>query len=199
MPRFRPECSILSYCMSRQQKLITTSCILASLAAGCTSPEAMQKSRATIVVFPHTSPKVAVASEYVTLNPGDSAVVQVWARLPRNHTGIWMTARSTLRFSIPPRQQWTDWVIQTDGGGYSHGPLPIIQERFASTKPLPSENWFALLGAIDGARSSPLLIGGNGGVIDFHDTGELVLFANDARSFYWNNFGRLQVIVTRLH
>jgi hypothetical protein len=184
--------------MSRQQKRIMTGCILTSLVAGCASPEAIQKSRAT-VVFPHTSPKVVVDSECTALNPGDSAVVQVWARLPRNHTGIWVTGGSAVRFSIPPRQQWTDWVIQTDGGGYPHGPIPFLQERFASTKPLPGENWFALVGAIEGSPSSPFLIGGKGRVVDFSDTGELVLFANDARSFYGNNFGRLQVIVTRLH
>jgi hypothetical protein len=137
---------------------------------------------------------------------GDSAVVEIWARPRANHTKIFVKKGSKYSFVVPPGQIWTDWFIGTDANGYPHGPLPFIQEAFRSTKPFPDKNWFLLTGAIDRPEHAPFPIGGNpvgtpvGTPVERKMTsnGELILFANDAKSFYWNNFGRIQVIITRV-
>jgi hypothetical protein len=73
-----------------------------------------------------------------------------------------------------------------------------VQELFRGCKPLPSKNWFALAGAIDNPINFPFVIGEGEKTVPMPATGELVLFANDANGFYWNNFGSLLVAITRL-
>jgi hypothetical protein len=155
----------------------------------------MQKTEMA-VVFRRDSVPTIVHSGNVILEPGESAVVEVWSRRPANKTRIRVTRGMQLRFLVPANQAWTDWFIHAEACGYPHGPLSFIQELLASTKPLPTENWFALSGAIGSPDDYPFLIGGKPVVVTMKGSGELVLFANDARNFYWNNFGRIQVVIT---
>jgi hypothetical protein len=109
-----------------------------------------------------------------------------------------VTEGTSYRFLVPEGQTWTDWFISCGANGKPHSALSFIQERFRLTKPLPDENWFALVGAVDRPQHKPFLIGTGAFACPMPATGELILFANDARCFYWNNFGRIQVIVTRI-
>lgn len=160
------------------------------------------KQSETIVTFRRSAPEISTNSKTVDLSVGDSAVVEIWAKSPANHTNIVVKEGSKYRFVVPPGQIWTDWFIGTDANGYSRGPLPFIQEAFRSTKPLPNKNWFLLAGAIDRPEHAPFAIGGNPegtpAEMEMKSSGELIFFANDAKSFSWNNFGRIQVIVTRV-
>jgi hypothetical protein len=159
-----------------------------------------------IVIFRQSTPEISPIGQTVTLSLGDSAVVEVWAKSPANHTNIRVQKGSKIRFVVPPGQIWNDWFVGTDANGYHRGPLPFIQEAFRSAKFLPDSNWFLLAGAIDRPENAPFPIGGNpagtpvGTPVEreMPSSGELILFANDAKSFYWNNFGRIQVIVTRV-
>jgi hypothetical protein len=164
------------------------------------------KEAKAIIIFRQSTPEIPTKAQTVVLSLGDSVVVEVWAKSPANHTNIQVQKGSKYRFVVPPGQIWTDWFVGTDANGYSHGPLPFIQEAFRSRKLLPDSNWFVLTGAIDRPENAPFAIGGNpaGTPIgtpvqrEMTSSGELILFANDAKSFYWNNFGRIQVIVTRV-
>jgi hypothetical protein len=171
--------------------------ILAGFFLTFASCSAMKESEA-IVTFRRSAPEIATNSKNIDLSVGDSAVVEIWARLRANHTRIFVKKGSKYSFVVPPGQIWTDWFVRTDARGYPHGPLPLIQEAFRSTKPLPNENWFLLIGAIDRPERAPFCIGGTPVVRQMKSSGELVLLANDAKAFYWNNFGRLQVIITRV-
>jgi hypothetical protein len=156
------------------------------------------KQSGTAVLFRRSAPELSSNAKNVALSVGDSAVVEIWARRRANHTQIVVKEGSQYSFVIPSGQIWTDWFIRTDANGYPHGPLPIIQEAFRSTKPLPDDNWFLLAGAINRPDHTPFPIGGNPVEKRMPSNGELILFANDAKLFYWNNFGRIQVIITRL-
>ena len=151
------------------------------------------------IVFRKSEPHTLTSTELVKLSVGDSAVVEVWARPRVNHTKIAVVEGTGYRFHVPEGQTWTDWFIRCGANGYSHSALSFMQDRFRSTKPLPDKNWFALVGAIDSPQRKPFLIGTGAFVCPMPGTGELILFANDARCFYWNNFGRIQVVVTRIH
>jgi hypothetical protein len=177
---------------STQMKWILAGSFLAF--AGCS---AMKESEA-IVTFRRSTPEIAINSKNIELSVGDSAVVEIWARPRANHTGILVKKGSKYSFVVPPGQIWTDWFVRTNAEGYPHGPLSFIQEAFRSTKPLPNKNWFLLIGAIDRPERAPFSIGGTRVVRRMTCSGELVLFANDAKAFYWNNFGRIQVIITRV-
>lgn len=168
---------------------------------GCLSPDKIKESQTTVLFRRDLAPTV-VKRGPINLRVGDSALVEVWARLPANATRIAVTPGMRLQFLIPPGQVWTDFYIQTDALGYPHGPLALVQECFAPTKPLPDKNWFALTGAYDHPNCFPFVIGRCGEkpvTVCVEHSGELVLSPNDARSFYWNNFGRIQVVITRLN
>jgi hypothetical protein len=119
------------------------------------------KQSETVVIFRRSAPELSTNSKNVEFSVGDSAVVEIWARLRANHTKIVVKEESKYSFVVPPSQIWTDWFIGTDANGYPHGPLPFIQESFRSTKPLPDKNWFLLIGAIDRPERAPFCIGGN--------------------------------------
>jgi hypothetical protein len=177
-------------------------CILAGSFLTIASCSAIKQPE-TIVTFRRAAPEISTYSKTVDLSVGDSAVVEIWAKLRGNHTKIAVKEGSKYSFVVPANQIWTDWFIGTDANGYSHGPLPFVQEAFSSTKPFPNKNWFLLIGAIDRPECAPFYIGGGipvgtPVVKQMKSSGELILFANDAKSFYWNNFGRIQVIVTRV-
>ena len=169
--------------------------------AGCVSPEKIKQSETT-VLFHRGSTPTLVERGPIKLTVGESALVEVWSRLPANETRIAVAPGMEFRFLVPPGQVWTDFYVTKGASGYRRGPLAFIQERFASTKPLPDENWFCLVGAFNQPECFPFAIrtdNENPATITVHHFGQLVLFANDARSFYWNNFGRIQVVITRLN
>ena len=61
----------------------------------------------------------------------------------------------------------------------------------------PSQQWFALIGAIDQDPSTQFLIGTG---CDYRPprSGKLTCFANDVLGFYWNNKGQLELTVERV-
>jgi hypothetical protein len=185
---------ILGYLAKGRYTLVQAFFITATFAASQVA-EASEGS----IVFRKSEPHATTDSELIKLSVGDSAVLEVLAKFPINHTRIALIEGRSYRFVVPRRQIWTDWFISCDADGYSHSALSIIQERFRSTKPLPNQNWFALVGAVDNRYRTPFLIGTGALVCSVPASGELVLFANDAKCFYWNNFGRIQVVVTRVY
>jgi hypothetical protein len=171
--------------------------VLTGFFLAITSFSAMSQSEA-IVIFRRSAPEVMTDRATVYLSVGDSAVVEVWAKSQANHTKIAVKQGSKYRFVVPSGQVWTDWFIRSDANGYPHGPLPFLQEAFQATKPLPDKNWFLLVGAIDRPENATFAIGGKPIEVLMNSSGGLILFANDSKWFYWNNFGRIQVIVTRV-
>ena len=67
---------------------------------------------------------------------------------------------------------------------------------FGHRKRIPTENWFALIGAIDCKSNTAFLIGKKR-EIRVKTAGELTCFANDMSSMYWNNWGHVELIVKR--
>ena len=150
------------------------------------------------MIFPASKPAVAGGPADISdLDIGDSAVFQVQARICANPTFLRVTKGTQYQFFVPPGQRWTDLFIGTDANGYANSPISCIQDLFRGLKPLPEKNWFALAGAIDRPRNAPFLIGNDRNPIVMKADGQLILFANDAAGFYWNNFGSLLVAITR--
>lgn len=134
----------------------------------------------------------------MALAVGQTAVVNVRAHFNANHTNLKVTSGNFYQFSVPPNQVWNDFYIVSSAKGYQKSVIWFIQDFFRGLKPLPEENWFALAGAIDSPENSPFLIGESTKPISMKASGERILFANDAKGFYWNNFGSLLVAFTRV-
>ena len=150
------------------------------------------------VIFPASRPALSAPAAVGMLTVGDSAIIHVKARLSVNRTHLRVNQGTRYQFLVPPCQSWTDFFISINADGYRRGPTWFVQELFRGFKPLPQKNWFALAGAIDRPTKFPFLIGCGTNAIPMDASGELVLFANDAAGFYWNNFGSIIVAITRL-
>jgi hypothetical protein len=150
------------------------------------------------LIFLASKPVIGGPGDVYTLAVGDSAVVQVRAHIPANQTYLRVTQGTRYQFLAPRHQLWIDFFIRATEDGYWRGPIWFIQELFRGLKPLPAKNWFALAGAIDHPTNFPFLIGGETEPISVGASGDLILFANDAKGFYWNNLGSLMVAITRV-
>ena len=64
-------------------------------------------------------------------------------------------------------------------------------------KHLPGEKWMALGAAIGETDSSAFLVGNSARHI-MDAEGEITCFANDAKGFFWDNFGYLWIFIFRV-
>lgn len=156
------------------------------------------KASAPPLIFLASNPVAGRPETTLTLAVGDSAVVQVRAHLPVNQTHLKVMQGTRYQFIVPPCQFWIDFFIRATAAGYRRSPIWFTQELFRGLKPLPTNNWFALVGAIDHPNNCPFLVGEETEPISMQANGMLILFANDAKGFYWNNFGSLLVAITRV-
>jgi hypothetical protein len=127
------------------------------------------------------------------LAPGVPVEVTIRAHELWNRTGVAIEASATYLFEVRGDQHWFDFWIETDADGYSRWWLKLVE----GLRRVPTANWFALIGTLDGSLESAWVIG-RGGQYTATASGELVCFANDIDSMYWNNWGALVLTVTRL-
>jgi hypothetical protein len=86
---------------------------------------------------------------------------------------------------------WWDLLKRCEADGYTSS----YMRHYDKWKRSKSNNWFALMGSIN--RDEGFLIGKNNKII-FQNAGLLDCYANDVNGFYWNNFGKITLRVTRI-
>jgi hypothetical protein len=131
-----------------------------------------------------------------SLAPGQSVAVRVSSRRTDQSTGLVVAAGE--RYSIVPDacHRWVDFFIPCTAAGYMTQWTEWYMRGFECKKPLPYRPWLALVGRIGDCHLKAFLIGTNWAGTANHG-GELFLFANDAKGWYWNNFGEMPVTITR--
>ena len=113
-----------------------------------------------------------------------------------NHTELLVSPGET--YSIQPQKgRWVDWFIPSGPAGY-HTPWT---DRFKSKLRNPRAPFFALMVTVgdDDAGSRVVATPEHPCLARFEPSkqGELTFFANDLRGWYWNNWGAIEVQVTR--
>jgi len=112
------------------------------------------------------------------------------------HTGFRLAQSASYRITVPRGQVWTDWWVENDPNGHAtllQKPLrPYL--RFPPSRD-PRADFFTLIGTIGESLEHAFVIGA--GPCDFQApiSGELVCFANDLWSFYWNNRGSMRLTI----
>lgn len=169
--------------------------VFTAIFVGCAGPV---RTPSIVVRFNQlAAPEVIPVGTTTRLNVGESAIVPIWSRNPANSTELHVSPGELYRFFVLPDQTWTDWFITCQSDGYQTHTSLSPQELAQSSKILPVQNWFVLCGAIDRPGVSTFVIGRVcTRLID--RGGKLILFANDATFAYWNNFGKIWVLVTRI-
>ncbi len=125
------------------------------------------------------------------------ATITIRAREQWNETRIHVEPGE--RYVLAATGAWTDFFIRTDANGYETDDAPrAVREflrRFEPRRRVPGERWFCLIGAV-GRDGRPFQIGtGREWVVPPGEAGELLCFANDVPSAYWNNFGAVRLTI----
>jgi hypothetical protein len=102
-----------------------------------------------------------------------------------------LTVERGQKFHFKAIGTWIDLYIPSTADG-SNKPF---MARFNQKKRSPSDNWLALMGSVD--KGTQFLIGSEK-IIEFNESGHLFFFANDIKGFYWNNFGKIILKISRI-
>src|SRR5687768_140660 len=131
------------------------------------------------------------------IEPTTPRSATIRARRDWNSTGITVMAGHT--YQLEATGKWTDLIITRDANGYATDEAPFLSRaslrKHEARRRMPHENWFVLVGGIDRDHTTTFRIG-TGCVYVAPRTGELTCFANDDPSFYWNNWGSIELMVT---
>jgi hypothetical protein len=136
------------------------------------------------------APQLATRPRHPVLERGERASACVQARLPWNHTCIWLESGGEYR--ITAEGDWWDAGNKygPPGGGNPH----IKWMEFLRRK--PDQPWFKLICALD-SRKRELFAYDAEQPYRAKASGELLCFANDVPFFYFNNTGVIQITVER--
>jgi hypothetical protein len=127
------------------------------------------------------------------LNVGEQVKVPVAARPGWNDTGVDVVEGQELDFVSTGI--WWDFFVPCGPGGHPSPSWHLLLRLVGPLRRAPTENWFALIGAVGPADQ--FLIG-TGRRQRMPATGRLRCYANDVRRFYWNNWGSIQLTITRI-
>lgn len=130
------------------------------------------------------------------LSPGQSIEVTISSRCKRESTGLSVTAKQEYSIITNPHDWWVDFFIPCTAAGYMKPWTEWYMRGFEGEKPLPNRPWLALSGSVGPLPSTAFLVSTNWNGSPKTD-GELFLFSNDAKGWYWNNFGSVRVTITR--
>jgi hypothetical protein len=89
-------------------------------------------------------------------------------------------------------ERWYDLYVRSSALGYFNPLALLAGMRVKNTK------CYCLCGAYDRQDKTGFRIGLEKTIQIAEDFEELNFFANDTKHFYWNNFGRITIQVTRL-
>ncbi len=117
---------------------------------------------------------------------GESRTVEICSRPLWNQTDIQLIPGS---YEMKARGTWVDFYIPCGPNGY--------RKIFPGTLRFPNASIFALIGAIGMDEANRFVIGEHLR-IDISGIGELCCYANDLLGWYWNNWGKLTLTVSRL-
>ncbi|MGK6351570.1 hypothetical protein [Parapedobacter sp. DT-150] len=123
------------------------------------------------------------------LSVNQSMLIRVDAKQPWNPTGLVVITEETYEFVSKGR--WKEFVIKTDAAGHSS----FFKRPFNRYKRYRQAKWLSLIGSIDKTHDFEI---GKSKVITMPFTGVLYLFANDIPNWYFNNSGKISLLIKRL-
>jgi len=167
-----------------------------ALAAGLSSCVSADK-QPVMFPIPYGRESPATTAGPIKLARGESILAEVYSRNPQGHTGIAVAAGERYSFATLPGENWVDFYIGCSADGYQSHPFFSPQELAKKDKILPDQNWFVLCGDINHVKNDPFPIGTRCDHT-MRESGELILFANDATFAYGNNWGAVWVLITRI-
>ena len=153
-----------------------------------------------IVIFMMSS--IVVSSYSMALEIGQMiSTKSLFVSTPNAVTDIILTEGETYTLETVVLCPLKDKKIHVESlNGFSVDQVKSLISRFAlkfanKKKPMPAENWFALIGKIQGTDELFLL--GSQRTFTAKNSGVLMVFVNDYPKFYDNNSGSYKIHITR--
>jgi hypothetical protein len=126
-----------------------------------------------------------------TLAKGDAAVLTIFAADPYSRESLRVAPGQVYQFTCDRQQRWWDLFIPTGPEGFFN-PLALLPGLRVK-----GVRCFCLCGVYDRQDETAFPIG-SGRELVVPRGGNLAFFANDARNFYGNNRGSVQLRVRRV-
>jgi hypothetical protein len=134
---------------------------------------------------------ISLAMLLLGMTTQGQSLVDVQANQPSVSTGIHVTKGETYR--ITAEGEWQDAGFPpSDANGFKGFTAPMFFGMLL--KPLPGQYYMKLCGKVGGWKF-PI---GTERTVKIKRTGELILFANDAKGFFDNNSGTITVTIIKL-
>ena len=127
------------------------------------------------------------------LEAGESTDVRIDARECWNATRVRLVAGSTYLLEVRGDSHWNNNAVRTGPEGFW---APAL-ESYEPFRRVPEANWMAPIGTINGWQDAPFVIGRRCVYTPLLN-GELVCYANDAPTGYFDNSGSITLTVHRL-
>jgi hypothetical protein len=122
---------------------------------------------------------------------GQSASLNVSARDFYSAETLVVTSGQVYEFICDPAQKWTDWFISSNADGFTNILANIAGLRLRKVK------CFTLCGCYNQNEQMLFRIGTHANLA-MQLSGNVSFFANDAKGFYGNNKGYLNMVVKRV-
>lgn len=137
-------------------------------------------------------------AEPLYLTKGVKYKTNVYAKRRYNWSGVTLEKGKQYRVSVADNQIWEDGGIDCSADGWESGQLRKFKEAFVKNlegrRRCPEANWFELVGSY-GDEDDHVFRIGSSVTITAERNADLYLFANDLKTFYYNNKGLLEVVV----
>jgi hypothetical protein len=129
--------------------------------------------------------------------------VSVFASQLYNHSGLMLEQGKKYRFSVSPGQTWNDAKIECGPSGWNRsnqhlGLSEMVIKMLEPFRRMAKVDWFCLCGCVTDDDDFSFEIGDGPVDVVIQKSGEFMPFANDKRSHYGNNGGKIVIQVQRL-
>ncbi len=144
---------------------------------------------------------------YLAKPGGQSGIEQeevtVFASQLYNYSGLMLEKGATYLFNVKEGQTWKDSSIECGPKGWNRGnqELGFAEVGIALLEPfrrVPDSDWFCLCGCVTDNDDYAFKIGDGPVEIEIMKSGEFLPFANDKKTHYGNNEGKIIVVVQRI-
>lgn len=140
-------------------------------------------------------------AQWYSLEINESITITVDSEKLFNHTGILVEKSESYIITTAPDDTWTDGSITCDANGWHTDDVTLgwkeIPIKIArKMRRVKDADWFTLCASVGRVDETAKAVG-SAGQYDVTKDGELTFFANDLKSKIDNNFGSIDVTITR--
>jgi hypothetical protein len=128
------------------------------------------------------------------LQQNQAVEIPVFAKDYYSRHSVLIEPEKTYLITCKPRQYWWDWFVPSSPQGYKN----FIVKLFGLKLRVSSAKCFCICGVYGENETTAFKIGNQILIKPQKETKSLYFFANDYEKAYWNNWGKITIIIRRI-